>query len=144
MSKTVDFFPVSSFGICFIRKSPTLTPTMLKICFQGLFFIANNMAIKFFPNSNFLVFLGIIFETHHNQNEINAVLERLPKDSMHLEFFLVTWLMERRGKRLKWTDYKYESINMKANSNHSVAYDVREYPPLILHKIPKNFQFKDK
>jgi len=79
-----------------------------------------------------------------NQNEINAVLERLPKDSMHLEFFLVTWLMERRGKRLKWTDYKYESINMKANSNNSVAYDVREYPPLILHKIPKNFQFKDK
>ena len=79
-----------------------------------------------------------------NKNEINAVLERLPKDSMHLEFFLATWLMERRGKRLKWTDYKYESINMKANSNNSVAYDVREYQPLVLHKIPKNFQFKDK
>ena len=79
-----------------------------------------------------------------NQNEINAALERLPKNEMHLEFFLVTWEMERRGKRLKWTDYKYESINMKNNSNQSTEYDVRDYPPLVLHKIPKNFQFKDK
>ena len=55
ISKTVDFLPVSSFKICF-RKSPTRTPTMLKICVQGLFLIANKMAIQFFSNSNFLVF----------------------------------------------------------------------------------------
>ena len=57
-----------------------------------------------------------------------------------MEKFIIMWRMEKRGKRLRWLEYSYEGYNFDRDLVHSTAYDVREYPPLQLHKIPKNFQ----
>jgi len=72
---------------------------------------------------------------------ICAILEPHPaKDETKLEKFIVMWQMEKRGKRLRWLEYAYEGYNIDRDLVHSTAYDVREYTPLQLHKIPKNFQ----
>ena len=62
------------------------------------------------------------------------------KDETKLEKFIVMWQMEKRGKRLRRLEYAYEGYNIDRDLVHSTAYDVREYTPLQLHKIPKNFQ----
>ena len=57
-----------------------------------------------------------------------------------IDKFIIVWRMQKRGKRLVWVEYSYEGHNIERNLVQSSTYDVREFPPLQLHKIPKNFQ----
>ena len=66
--------------------------------------------------------------------------ERIPERVDKTDKFIIVWRMQKRGKRLVWVEYSYEGHNIERNLVQSSTYDVREFPPLQLHKIPKNFQ----
>lgn len=69
-----------------------------------------------------------------------AIVERIPERVDKIDKFIIVWRMQKRGKRLVWVEYSYEGHNIERNLVQSSTYDVREFPPLQLHKIPKNFQ----
>ena len=86
------FLPSLKFWNFFRRPTPTPTPTRLKIFLWGLFLIANKMDQKNFSNSNFLVFLGIRFETHQNSGKVENSWHQSEILSINANFQSVTEL----------------------------------------------------